>query len=75
MNTIQQICGTCGGRGFLDIWEVTDKKDANGYDIAIGRREQCHACNGKCYAEYAAFTVEEAQAILEHCGIIVPTVV
>lgn len=32
--------------------------------------DECCACGGKGYAEYAVFTIEEAQAILKHCGII-----
>lgn len=71
MKTILQPCSACGGTGFLEIWEVTGEKDANGYDIAIKRHEKCRTCGGKCYTEHAEFTVEEAQAILKHCGIAV----
>lgn len=70
MKTILQPCSACGGTGFLEIWEVTGEKDANGYCIAANRRQKCGTCGGKCYTEHAEFTVEEAQAILKHCGII-----
>ena len=70
MKTILQPCSACGGTGFLEIWEVTSEKDANGYCIAVNRRQKCGTCGGKCYTEHAEFTVEEAQAILKHCGII-----
>lgn len=70
MKTIRQPCSACGGTGFLEIWEAAEEKDTNGYCIAVNRREKCCACDGKCYTEHAEFTVEEAQAILKHCGII-----
>lgn len=29
----------------------------------------CETCNGRGYTEYATFTLEEANAILKHCGL------
>lgn len=29
----------------------------------------CKACNGKGCTAYATFTIEEANAILKHCGL------
>ena len=69
MKVVQQPCSACGGTGFLEIWEVTGEKDTNGYNIATMRHQKCGACGGNCYTEHAVFTVEEAQAILKHCGI------
>jgi hypothetical protein len=29
----------------------------------------CTQCNGTGYTEYAVFSIEEAEAILKHCGL------
>jgi hypothetical protein len=69
MNAIQQLCGNCAGTGIAVNWKVTSKLE-DGYGTAERVEEECHVCGGKGYTEYAVFTVEEAQAILKHCGII-----
>lgn len=69
MNTILQTCGTCGGTGIAVNWKITSKPE-DSYGTAERVEEECCACGGKGYTEYAVFTVEEAQAILKHCGII-----
>ena len=69
MKTIQQTCGTCAGRGKIAHWKIISKPD-DVYGMAEKVEEECCACGGMGYIEYAAFTVEEAQAILKHCGII-----
>ena len=70
MNTIQQTCGSCAGIGIISLWVTTEEKDKDGYKTANLQQEECPRCGGKGYTEYAVFTVEEAQAILKHCGII-----
>ena len=69
MKTIQQTCGTCAGRGKVVHWKIVSKPD-DVYKMAEKIEEEYCACGGEGYTEYAAFTVEEAQAILKHCGII-----
>ena len=32
-------------------------------------QETCGNCGGKGWREYAVFTVDEARAILKHCGL------
>ena len=66
MKTIRQICSTCAGMGKVVNWENTNKTK----DIYKKNEDECCACGGKGYIEYAVFSVEEAQAILKHCGII-----
>ena len=59
-----------------DVSNAVEKEEAEceawkdkGY-ITMNREEnECEACNGKGYIEYAAFTLEEAKAILKHCGL------
>ena len=69
MKTIQQTCGTCVGRGKIVHWKTISKPGDN-YMMAEKVEEECCFCGGEGYTEYAAFTVEEAQAILKYCGII-----
>ena len=66
METIRQICGTCAGMGKVVNWKNTNEVEG----IYEKVEEECYACGGKGYTEYAAFTIDEAQAILKHCGII-----
>ena len=68
MKTKQETCGTCGGSGL--------ERELVYADIGCGVRMKserimgkCKACGGKGYVEYATFTVEEAKAILKHCGL------
>ena len=69
MNTIQQLCSNCVGTGKVVNWKVTSKLE-DGYGTVERVEEECSRCGGKGYTEYAVFTVEEAQTILKHCGII-----
>lgn len=68
MKTIQQTCGFCGGTGRAVNWKITNKLEGC-YKTAERVEEECSQCGGKGYTEHAVFTVEEAQAILKHCGI------
>jgi hypothetical protein len=70
MKTIQQTCGTCAGIGNTSFWVTTGEKDKYGNETTNLQQKECPQCGGKGYTEYAVFTVEEAQAILKHCGII-----
>ena len=67
MNTIKVICEACAGIGKEYKWKTICMNDAGG---TMEREEiVCEACNGKGYTEYAVFNLEEAKAILKHCGL------
>lgn len=68
MNVMQVRCGSCAGIGKQTNWKVIDLNDNTG--IMKSEEVMCEACNGKGYTEYATFTLEEAKAILKHCGLI-----
>lgn len=67
MNRMQIICGSCTGMGKQINWKVVDLND----NMGTMKKEEvvCGACNGKGYTEYAVFSIEEAEAILKHCGL------
>ena len=64
MNTMKVTCGICCGIGKLKSW----------FEICEGtlqcKEAVCDQCGGNGYTEYAVFSVEEANAILKHCGLI-----
>ena len=63
MNVMNVSCGNCAETGKVINWKIVSD--------GIAEREEivCEACNGKGYTEYATFTLEEAKAILKHCGL------
>lgn len=67
MNVMQVFCSNCAGIGKQTNWKIIDAND----NIGTMKSEEviCEACNGKGYMEYATFTLEEAKAILKHCGL------
>lgn len=67
MNTMKVTCGNCAGIGKDINWKVVETNDNTG--LMIKEEIVCEACNGKGYMEYATFTLEEAKAILKHCGL------
>lgn len=65
MNVMQVLCESCAGIGKQINWKVVDLNDST-----MEKEETvCGVCNGKGYTEYATFTLEEAKAILKHCGL------
>ena len=62
-------CGTCGGTGkhYVSVWRKEHVGDIT--DLIFKEEGDCIACKGKGYLEYATFSVEEAKAILKHCGL------
>ena len=63
MERMMAMCGGCAGIGHTVVYEPLD-------DISVKRKEiTCDICNGKGYTEYAVFSIEEAEAILKHCGL------
>lgn len=63
MMTMQKTCGNCCGFGYLGRWEE------DGDRTLRYKTDECKRCDGKGYVEYATFTIEEAKAILKHCGL------
>lgn len=63
MRRMHVTCGTCAGCGFTTKW-----KDIG--DSTLHREDtKCEICDGRGYTEYAMFSIEEAEAILKHCGL------
>jgi len=69
----QVTCGTCCGTGKIRI-AIVDGLSVN--DLIYGEVKTahyedtiCNQCNGKGYTEHVTFTVDEANAILKHCGL------
>ena len=67
MNIMKVTCSTCAGIGKHYNWKVIDMDDVFG--TMASEEVVCKACNGKGYTEYATFTIDEAKAILKHCGL------
>lgn len=67
MNVMQVLCGNCAGTGKQINWKVVEIND----NIGTAKKEEvvCEACNGSGYIENVTFTLEEAKAILKHCGL------
>ena len=59
MERMLVICRNCGGIGKTIIKSGFLKKE----------EKICTQCNGIGYTEYAVFSVEEAEAIMKHCGL------
>lgn len=66
MDVMQVFCGSCAGTGKQINWKVVDINDNMGTMV---EEVVCGACNGKGCTEYTTFTLEEAKAILKHCGL------
>lgn len=67
MNVMQVLCSSCAGMGKQTNWKVVELNDNT--STAVKEENVCEICNGKGYVEYATFTLEEAKAILKHCGL------
>lgn len=63
MKRIQITCGNCCGTGRDLFWEMTSGNTAE------KKERECNSCEGKGYTEHAIFSIEEAEAILKHCGL------
>ena len=67
MKRMQVTCSNCGGIGYVDTWKEVA---TDGITTTMEREEiLCQYCNGSGYTEYAVFSIEEAEAILKHCGL------
>lgn len=67
MKRAQEWCRECVGRGHKTIYRLVEFNGTGG--TAQSEETICESCNGKGYLEYAVFTIEEAKAILKHCGL------
>ena len=67
MNVMRAFCTSCSGMGKYVIWKAVDL--SNNIGTMESEEIVCGACNGKGYTEYATFSLEEANAILKHCGL------
>ena len=64
---MQKTCGSCGGTGKYLGWKHVE---SNNQTSKWEETEViCPQCNGAGWTEYAVFSVEEAEAILKHCGL------
>lgn len=69
MNVARYCCSMCAGAGKIMTWEYTHS-NSDGAQCTMKQKESmCPECNGKGHLEYAQFTIDEAKAILKHCGL------
>lgn len=68
MNIKRITCCNCFGTGKIEVWKVASINDDTGIGTMQKEEAVCTSCNGQGYTEYAVFSVEEAEAILKHCG-------
>lgn len=70
METIQVNCSNCAGFGHIDKYVYDPEKSTEpGVYTAHRKTIVCERCKGKGYIERVMFSVEEAKAILKHCGL------
>lgn len=65
MERMQLICRKCSGIGYIDEKIIPNY---DGFTCKI-KKDICDECNGVGHTEYAIFSIEEAEAILKHCGL------
>ena len=67
MERRQVTCSNCFGRRRHLVWNIVNLDDKT----STMQEEEvvCTQCNGTGYTEYAVFSIEEAEAILKHCGL------
>ena len=70
MKRVKELCENCNGLGEVTYYKCDKPVDDTGCGTAYLVREECARCEGKGYTEeYVMFTIEEAKAILKHCGL------
>ena len=66
MKTFVRTCGNCLGLGVEYTFEIGEDPQGG----TVYRTDTiCPVCNGQGHTEYAAFTIDEAKAILKYCGL------
>lgn len=63
MHIIKYTCGACGGFGHHHVWEIVSE------GIAERKEVTCTTCKGNGYLKYVGFSIDEAKAIMKHCGL------
>lgn len=65
MERMNIMCKKCAGMGY------TNQRFIPSGDGMTMRSEKdiCDECNGVGHTEYAIFSIEEAKAIIKHCGL------
>ena len=69
MNINQITCGNCGGVGHTVVWKIVSTDEETGIGTMQSEQVVCESCGRKGWIEYATFSVDEAKAILKHCGL------
>lgn len=69
MQRMKATCGTCGGFGTEVKWIALPIDEYSHVGTMKQEVRTCSACAGNGYTEYAVFSIEEAEAILKHCGL------
>lgn len=69
MTQIPITCCNCRGRGHTTIFRTISEDTETG--VCEGRFEEveCEQCGGAGYVDYVAFSIEEAEVIMKHCGL------
>ena len=67
MKIMNVSCGSCAGVGYIMKYETLNLNDTA--QTVHTKKTKCEICDGKGHMEYATFTLEEAKAILKHCGL------
>ena len=68
MKIVRATCGNCCGSGIETLYKGVFTADEYTGRISV-ETVTCTNCGGKGYIEHAEFSVDEAKAILEHCGL------
>ena len=62
-----RTCDNCEGSGKITTFESVSMSEGT---CTLKTNEiTCTNCSGRGWIEYAVFSVEEAEAILKHCGL------
>ena len=69
MERMRATCDNCDGSGYAINWEVISENTETGIGTIQSKEVTCPHCNGHGWIEYAVFSIEEAEAILKHCGL------
>ena len=66
MKIINNKCENCEGKGKLYEWGRINGRPDLPTKVFTGA---CEECGGQGYVPFVLFTLDEAKAILKHCGI------
>ena len=66
MHRLNEMCEKCAGIGYINQRYIPNHGDEFDYKI---EQDICDECGGTGHREYAIFSIEEAKAILKHCGL------